>query len=133
MDWSAILSGGLAVAIVQGLYTIIMWWLNRQADKKDHESDDAKQSFEDIDKRLDSQDAKLDGCTYGLRILLHDRIKFLGQKYLQDGEIDFDDRQIFLDMHNAYHNGLDGNGNLDELVKAVRAIPLKGEKKYGDK
>ena len=133
MDWSAILTGGMAVALIEGCHALIMWGLNRHAEKEDREDMGMRNSFEDIDKRLDAQDVKLDGCVYGLRILLHDKIKHLGQKYLEDKEIDFDDRQIFLDMHNAYHNGLGGNGNLDELVKSVRAIPLKGEKKYGDK
>ena len=132
MDWSAILTGGMAVALIEGCHALIMWGLNRHAEKEDREDAGMKNSFEDIDKRLDNQDVKLDGCTYGLRILLHDRIKYLGQKYLHSGAVDFDDRQILLDMHNAYHNSLGGNGNLDALMESVKALPIKGENDNGE-
>ena len=125
MDWSAILSGGVAVAVVQGCYTLIVWWLNRRAKKEDDEETNTTQAIEEVNKRLDIQEERLDGCTVGLRVLLHDKIKHLGQKYLEEKEIDFDDRQILIDMHNAYHNGLGGNGNLDALMEAVRALPMK--------
>ena len=125
MDWSVVLSGGVAVALVQGFYTLIMWWLNRRAQKEDNEETNTTQAIKEMNKRLGIQDERLDGCTVGLRVLLHDKIKHLGQLYLQDGEVDFDDRQILIDMHNAYHNGLGGNGNLDALMEAVKTLPMK--------
>lgn len=125
MDWSAILTGGMAVALIEGCHALIMWGLNRHAQKEDKEEANTTQAIEDMNKRLDIQDERLDGCTVGLRVLLHDKIKHLGQKYLQDEEIDFDDRQILIDMHSAYHNGLGGNGNLDALMSAVKSLPIK--------
>ena len=125
MDWSAILTGGMAVALIEGCHALIMWGLNRRAQKEDRKEINAEKTMEDICERLDIQEKRLDGCTAGLRVLLHDRIKHLGQVYLQNEEVDFDDRQILIDMHNAYHTGLGGNGNLDALMDAVKALPMK--------
>ena len=54
-----------------------------------------------------------------------DRIRHLGQSYIQKGEISFDDRRIFHMMHDAYHDGLGGNGDADLVVEAVDDLPLK--------
>ncbi len=50
---------------------------------------------------------------------------YLGQAYIAESEIDFDDRRILNDMHRSYHNGLGGNGDLDKLMEAVNDLPLK--------
>ena len=60
---------------------------------------------------------------------MYDRIRFLGQAYIAEGEIDFDDRRILRQMHTSYHNGLGGNGDLDALMEEVDSLPLKKEEK----
>lgn len=54
-----------------------------------------------------------------------DRIQYLGQCYLADGEISFDDRRRLHRMHDAYHTGLNGNGDLDVIMAQVDRLPLK--------
>ena len=61
----------------------------------------------------------------GLKWVLYDRIRYLGQAYLREGEIDFDDRRLLGEMHKAYHDGLGGNGDLDTLMQSVNDLPLK--------
>ena len=61
----------------------------------------------------------------GVKWMLYDRIRFLGQKYNADKSVDFDDRRILNEMHNCYHNGLGGNGDLDNLRGEVNRLPLK--------
>jgi len=56
---------------------------------------------------------------------LYDRIRFVALSYIEEGEVDFDDRRILNDMHRSYHVGLNGNGDLDELMKQVNKLPLK--------
>lgn len=60
----------------------------------------------------------------GLKSLMLDRIRYVGQQYIKIGAIDFDDRKILNDMHTSYHN-LGGNGDLDLLMQEVNALPLK--------
>ena len=60
-----------------------------------------------------------------LKLILLDRILWLGQSYINKGEISFDDRRRFHAMHSCYHSGLGGNGDADIIVEGVDALPLK--------
>ena len=62
---------------------------------------------------------------HATRAALLDRIQHLGQAYISDGEVDFDDRRRLNNMHSVYHSGLGGNGDLDVLMREVNALPLK--------
>lgn len=59
-----------------------------------------------------------------LKWVMYDRIRYLGQAYIGQKSIDFDDRRILNEMHYCYHNGLGGNGDLDTLMKEVNSLPL---------
>ena len=39
--------------------------------------------------------------------------------------MDFDDRRILNLMHKSYHDGLGGNGDLDNVMNDVNRLPLK--------
>lgn len=75
--------------------------------------------------RADGKDKDNQALKDGLKWVLYDRIRFLGQKYIADRKVDFDDRRILNEMHSCYHNGLGGNGDLDVLMHEVNALPLK--------
>lgn len=76
----------------------------------------------------DTEDKTLNALKDGLKWVMYDRIRDLGQKYIQGGTVDFDDRRILKEMHKSYHDGLGGNGDLDALMDAVYELPLKGAK-----
>ncbi|MBR0341012.1 MAG: hypothetical protein IJH64_01930 [Oscillospiraceae bacterium] len=59
----------------------------------------------------------------GVRILLYDRIKHLGKKYVQNGWVSLEDLEDLHNMHNIYHNDLQGNGFLDSLMNSVNQLP----------
>lgn len=115
---TTVLTGGFAVAIVNLVRDIIMWKKNRKAAKEDKEE-------QKIEERLKAIENITNTLASANKYILYDRIRFLGQAYIKDGEIDFDDRRILNDMHDVYHNGLGGNGDLDNLMKAVNTLPLK--------
>ncbi len=73
-------------------------------------------------KRIETQNA---AQSEAIKLILLDRILWLGKSYIDKGEISFDDRKRFHAMHNSYHNGLGGNGDADLIVEAVDALPLK--------
>lgn len=72
-----------------------------------------------------NQDKELDALKEGLKWVIYDRIRYLGQTYISAKAIDFDDRRILNEMHRCYHVGLSGNGDLDNLMKEVNELPLK--------
>lgn len=119
--FTAALTGGVAVALINGVINLIMWGLNRRAKKRDS-------STEDVSLRLKAIDLKMADLALAEKYTLFDRIRYLGQHYLSKGEIGFDDRRILNEMYKVYHcPTLNGNGDLKVLMDAVNNLPLKTE------
>ncbi len=117
----AFLTGSLGAALVKGIFELIAWNKKRKAEVEDRtaETDAAwKQKI----------DAKVNALVESQKYLLYDRIRYLGQYYIGEKEIDIDDRKILKQMHHSYHEGLGGNGDLDLLMKQVDGLPLKIKK-----
>ena len=127
----AVLGGGAAVAIIEGIKEAIAWHRDRKAKQEDKAEEKADAS-KDMDERLTKMEKELgdlkimiQNLVESQKNLLYDRIKYLCRSYISDGEIDFDDRRCLNALHNSYHNGLGGNGDLDALMNQARALPLK--------
>ena len=112
------MSDTVIVALVAGLAAVIGGVITqlgegiRQKRKRKFDKDDGK-------------DKDIEALKAGLKWVLYDRIRHLGQKYINDGLVDFDDRRILNEMHKSYHDGLGGNGDLDNLMQQVNALPLR--------
>lgn len=100
--WAAILTGGVAAAVVSGIFSVILWRLNRGAEKED----------------------KADDIKIGLRILLYDRIKYLGKRYIEREYITAEELEDIMAMHKVYHDNLHGNGFLDSIMEQVKALQI---------
>lgn len=72
-----------------------------------------------------SRKKEKDGVRAGMKMLLYDRIKHLGKSYIERGFITTDELEDLTEMHNIYHNELDGNGFLDTVMKNVKSLPIK--------
>ena len=114
----AIISGGAVVAVIEGVREYLTWRRNRRATLEDRQD-------RQIEKRLEKIEAESEAQSEALKFILYDRIRYLGQAYIAEGEIDFDDRRVLNDMHRSYHEGLHGNGDLDTLMSEVNRLPLK--------
>lgn len=75
--------------------------------------------------KTDGKDSDIKALKTGLKWVIYDRIRFLWQNYINAGKVDFDDRRILNEMHACYHEGLGGNGDLDNLMGEVNRLPLK--------
>ena len=100
--WTAVLTGGVAAALVSGIFSIVLWKMNRKATKED----------------------KADDTKVALRILLYDRIKHLGRDYIERGYISSEDLEDIITMHRVYHDNLNGNGFLDSVMAQVKNLPI---------
>ncbi|MCD8364703.1 MAG: hypothetical protein LUC83_02590 [Clostridiales bacterium] len=67
---------------------------------------------------------KKDGVTAGVQQLLYDRIKYLCKSHLDRGYIATNDLDDLERMHEIYHDDLDGNGFLTDLMDNVRRLPV---------
>lgn len=67
----------------------------------------------------------VDGISNGVRLLLYDRVKYLAKSYIEQGFIWAEDLEDLQRMWECYHNSLDGNGYLDNLMANVHRLPIK--------
>ena len=125
----AVLGGGAVVAIIEGIREAITWHRNRKAQEEDKAEAKEEKRIEERIEKLENSMEHLTTLVQNLvdsqKNVLFDRIQSLCRKYISDGEIDFDDRRGVNALHHSYHDGLGGNGDLDALMKQVRALPLK--------
>lgn len=113
-----ILGGGIGVEIIKAIAGRFDWNRKRKAEKEDRDVLDADTEIRNIKKQVAA-------ICDGMKFILYDRIRYLGHEYIADGYIDFDDRRILNSMHDSYHNGLGGNGDLDILMGEVNRLPLR--------
>lgn len=125
----AVVSGGVGAAVIKLIGDGLAWKRTRAAAKEDRaeqkKEDAEKQAALNSEERLKTIEAKTDAQSEALKFILYDRIRYLGQLYIADKSVDFDDRRILNDMHRSYHSGLGGNGDLDTLMAEVNRLPLK--------
>lgn len=120
-----VLSGGVAVAGIKLVETLIVWRLNRKAKKEDDAANKKNQEELKTEERLKELEQTVSHLKNSSKLIMYDRIKYLCRSYLRAGEIDFDDLEDLIEMHSCYHNELGGNGKLNDLMELVKALPLK--------
>lgn len=123
----AVVTGVTGAAVIKLIDNVVQWKLQRKAAKEDRTLDDDRAEIKKIKQWEKDMEDKVNALINADRYIMFDRIRYLGQKYVAEKEVDFDDRRILNQMHDVYHNELGGNGDLDELMKAVNALPLKKE------
>lgn len=101
----ALFCGGAAAAFVSGIFSVVLWILtNKKA--KDDQSTDIKE---------------------GLQVLLFHDIKKASLEYIAAGEIYAEDLEDIKRMHAVYHDKLNGNGYLDNIMQKVDKLPIKSD------
>mgnify|MGYP004646150309 CR=1 FL=1 len=127
----AIAGGAAGAAVINGLTERWKFRANRKAEKEDRAEKKADKTEELADTltRLQEQLTHLKESdaaqSEALKLILLDRVLWLGQSYINKGEISYDDRRRFHAMHSCYHSTLGGNGDADLIVEGVDALPLK--------
>lgn len=128
MDWTMVLSGASGAAIFAGVFSLLQWLLNRKASKADKAEEQKRKAEEKTAMADKNLNQKVDAICVAVRELMYDRIKHLGKAYLDRGYISTEELEDFINMHKIYHNTLEGNGFLDEIVRQVKALPIRDRK-----
>lgn len=71
----------------------------------------------------DKQDSKLDAVVTAQKLIMLDRVRYLGKKYISEQEISLEDKETLIDMHKAY-KALGGNGHLDTIMDEVERLHI---------
>lgn len=83
---------------------------------------DCRKRKDAVEDKAEDKDAAL---KQGIKLLLADKIQYLGLRYIEEGEIAFTNRKMLNEMHSVYHNGLGGNGDFDDLMEELNELPIK--------
>lgn len=138
----AIAGGAAGAAVINAINERWKFKASRKAAKEDKAEEKADRTSEvekavqeirkaedekqkQTDDRLRSIEKEMSVQSEALKLILLDRLLWLGQGYIDKGEISYDDRRRFHEMHDCYHTGLGGNGDADIIVEGVDELPLK--------
>lgn len=106
------------------------WKIKQERKNSKEDKLEAKENIvDDLQNATDSQEKKIEALetlsshmAEAIKYLLLDKILFLGSKYIRRNSITLEERKILNAMYKVYHNGLDGNGDADFIMKGVEAI-----------
>ena len=74
---------------------------------------------------------KLDALLEAQKVLMIDRVRYLGECYIIRGHVTLDEKENLVEMYQAYKN-LGGNGHLKTVMEEVHRLPVQ-EKGADDK
>lgn len=83
---------------------------------------DRRKRKDTVEDKAEDKDAAL---KQGIKLLLADKIQYLGLRYIEEGEVTFSNKKMLNEMHSVYHKGLGGNGDYDDLMEEFNELPLK--------
>lgn len=121
----AFLGGSAFTALINGIFGLIRWLMERKAAKEDKRDNKAEVDMKAVLERLDRIEEGQEDFRIALQTDMKDRIKFLARSYIKRGSITTEELEDLIAMHSVYHNQLHGNGFLDQLMAQVKQLPVK--------
>ena len=73
--------------------------------------------------KQDKHDERVDALVEANKVLMIDKVRYLGKKYISEGEIHLEDKENLLEMYGAYKR-LGGNGHLDTIMNEVNHLKV---------
>ena len=139
---AGLLSGGVAVAVVEGVREWLTWKRARKDRREDREAEksditeqlrtsvkkleaEEKRIAEEDGRHFDSIESDILALKDGVKFILLDRILYLGERYIERREISIYEKLLLHKMHDVYHCRLGGNGDANVIMNAVDKLPLK--------
>ena len=75
-------------------------------------------------KKNDKEDEKITALTEAQKLLMQDKVRYLGSKFITEGKISLENKEMLKEMHKAYQ-ALGGNGHLDTVMAEVDKLPIE--------
>lgn len=73
--------------------------------------------------KQDKQDDRIDALVTAQKVLMVDRVRWLGKQHIANGEIRLEDKENLKDMYDAY-KALGGNGHLETVISEVNHLKV---------
>ena len=77
-------------------------------------------------KRTDDKDGSIKALVNAQKVVMVDRVRYLGQNYIQHGAITLEDKETLQEMYTAY-KALGGNGHLETVIHEIEKLPVVAE------
>ena len=77
-------------------------------------------------KKKDDRDGSIRALVNAQKVIMIDRVRYLGGKYLERGEILLEEKETLHEMYDAYKE-LGGNGHLETAMHEVDRLPVAGK------
>lgn len=123
MEWLQNLFGGAAgAALVAGVFGLITWRWNRKAAQEDKAETRIVADCTARGEKIEQINATVNALVVADRAILYDRIKYLAKAHIKKGWISVEDYEDLKRMHQVYHDELQGNGFLDNLMGEVNTL-----------
>lgn len=113
----------LALALLTG--SALTAIINNVGEGKRQKRALAKDEETENDLAIKKLKKEMEPMKEGLKYLMMYRIEETAKKYCDRGEVSFNDRRILVEAHKCYHDGLGGNGDLNDIMDSVKELPLK--------
>lgn len=73
--------------------------------------------------KQDRHDERVDALVDAQKVMMIDKVRWLGKKYISEGEIHIEDKENLKEMYDAYKR-LGGNGHLDTIMSEVNNLKV---------
>lgn len=73
--------------------------------------------------KQDKHDERIDALVNANKVLMIDRVRWLGKQYIANGEIHLEDKENLREMYKAY-KALGGNGHLETVMSEVNHLKV---------
>lgn len=117
-----LLKSAFGAGIVAGLFGIWQWRLNRKAQKEDKAAELEVASCAARGREIKQLQETVNHLMVADRTILYDRIKHLAKSYIKRGYITVEEYEDLKRMHEVYHDDLQGNGFLDNIMAEVNKL-----------
>lgn len=117
-----LLKSAFGAALLAGFFGIWQWRLNRKAQKEDKAADTRTVNCAARGREIEQLQETVNHLIVADRTLLYDRIKHLAKTYIKREYITVEEYEDLERMHKVYHDDLNGNGFLDDIMKEVKKL-----------
>lgn len=117
-----LLKSAFGAGVVAGLFGIWQWQLNRKAQKEDKATEREAISCAARGREIKQLQETVNSLIVADRTILYDRIKHLAKSHIKRGWISVEEYEDLNRMHKVYHDDLQGNGFLDNIMEEVNKL-----------
>ncbi len=121
----SLLGGGVGVAIVTGIFMLVGKRIDRKAQKEDRAEAKEEARLRDTHAEVKVLQKQIETVILALQMLLGATIRSKCEEYIMHESVSSDELSELMRYHEVYHNGLNGNGFYDSLMKRVKRLPIK--------